>query len=80
MVFQNFSISIDGQQVLQFLKNIDFLSFDKIAQVFGKWQFFSVFFGLYRLLHVACMLNNTHGSACANGHCMHVALHGHVLS
>ena len=43
IVFENLSISIDGQQILQFLKNIDFLSFDNTAEAFGKWQFFLVF-------------------------------------
>ena len=79
IVFQNLSISIDGQQILQFLKNIDFLNFDKTAEVFGKWQFFSVLFGLHSYV-VACILSYTHGSTRANGHRMHAALHWHVFS
>ena len=74
IVFQHLSISIDGQQILQFLKNIDFLNFDKTAEVFGKWQFFSVLFGLHSYV-VACILSYTHGSTRANGHRMHAALH-----
>ena len=80
IVFQNLSISIDGQQILQFLKNIDFLSFDKTTEVSDKWQFFQFSLVCTDCYVVACILSYTHESACANGHRMHSALHWHVFS